>query len=159
MSDKAPKVGVGVMILNDDGEVLLAKRRGSHGEGEYAFPGGHLEFGELFSDCAERETKEEAGIVISNIRFQYLANILKYGGKHYVHIGLIADYAGGEPQVLEPEKAKAGDGIQWMPHHNLYLKCVDLLLKVTNLDKIILTFQNSYNSGTYTVPNKTTHQK
>ena len=53
--DKKPKVGVGVMILKD-GEILLGKRKGSHGEGEYAFPGGHLEYMESFSDCAKRET-------------------------------------------------------------------------------------------------------
>ena len=42
-----PKVGVGVMVFKD-GKILLAKRKGSHGAGEYAFPGGHLEFGESF---------------------------------------------------------------------------------------------------------------
>lgn len=42
MNDKITKVGVAVMILKD-GKVLLSKRRGSHGEGEYSFPGGHLE--------------------------------------------------------------------------------------------------------------------
>ena len=93
------------MILNNQNEVLLAKRKGSHGAGDYAFPGGHLEFGESFADCAARETEEESGIQIKNIRFQYLANILKYGGKHYVHIGLTADWASGEPQVLEPDKS------------------------------------------------------
>jgi 8-oxo-dGTP diphosphatase len=36
---KKPKAGVGIMILKDD-RVLLGKRRGSHGEGEYEFPGG-----------------------------------------------------------------------------------------------------------------------
>lgn len=109
MTENAPKVGVGVMILNNSGEVLLAKRKGSHGEGEYVFPGGHLEFGESFSDCAMRETDEEAGIEIANIRFQYLANILKYCSKHYVHIGLTADHLSGEPQVLEPEKSESWD--------------------------------------------------
>ncbi len=41
-----PKVGVGVMILKD-GKVLLAKRKGSHGNGEFAFPGGHMDFYEM----------------------------------------------------------------------------------------------------------------
>jgi 8-oxo-dGTP diphosphatase len=100
-----PRVGIGVMIFKD-GRILLAKRKGSHGAGEYAFPGGHLEFGESFEECAKRETMEEAGIKIKNVRFQYLANIKKYTGKHYVHISLIADWASGKPQVLEPEKSE-----------------------------------------------------
>ena len=61
------KVGVGVMILKGK-KVLLHKRFGSHGEGEYASPGGHLEFGESIGDCAKRETTEETGIKIKNIK-------------------------------------------------------------------------------------------
>ncbi len=104
VDQKLPKVGVGVMILKD-GKVLLAKRKGAHGAGEYAFPGGHLEFGESFEDCAIRETTEESGIQIGSVRFQYLANVRKYG-KHYVHIGMLADWVSGEPEVLEPEKSE-----------------------------------------------------
>ena len=48
-----PKVGVGVMVLKD-GKVLLTRRKGSHGAGEYSFPGGHLEYMESFEDCARR---------------------------------------------------------------------------------------------------------
>jgi 8-oxo-dGTP diphosphatase len=97
-----PKVGIGVMILKD-GKVLLGKRKGSHGEGEYAFPGGHLEYMESFADCAKRETAEECGIEIKNIRFQYLYNMKTYAPKHYVQIGLLADWKSGEPKILEPE--------------------------------------------------------
>lgn len=104
MEDK-PKVGVGVLILKD-GMVLLTKRKGAHGAGEYAFPGGHLEYMESFENCAKREVKEECGIEIKNIKFQYLANVTKYAPRHYVHIGLIAEWKSGEPKLLEPEKAE-----------------------------------------------------
>lgn len=101
--ENRPKVGIGVMILRE-GKVLLGKRMASHGSGEYAFPGGHLEHGESFEECARRETKEEAGIEIQNIRFLVLANLLHYKPKHYVHIGFIADWKSGEPKVMEPGK-------------------------------------------------------
>lgn len=100
--EQKPRVGIGVMILKD-GKVLLGKRKGSHGKGEYSFPGGHLEHLESFEDCAKRETKEECGIEIKNVRFQFLYNMTKYTPKHYVHINLLADWKTGEPQVLEPE--------------------------------------------------------
>ncbi|MDD5606498.1 MAG: NUDIX domain-containing protein [Candidatus Pacebacteria bacterium] len=103
-----PKVGIGVMIIKN-GKVLLGKRKGSHGQGEYAFPGGHLEYKESFKDCAEREVDEECGIKIKNIRFQFLANVTKYEPKHYVHIGLLADWQENEPKVLEPEKSESWD--------------------------------------------------
>ena len=75
--DKKPKIGVGVIVIKEN-KVLLGKRKGSHGEGEYAFPGGHLEYMETIEDCARRETLEETGIKIKNIRFQFLANVHKY---------------------------------------------------------------------------------
>ena len=66
MKDNYPKVGVGVMIIKN-GKVLFHKRKGSHGDGEYAWPGGHLEYMESFEDCVRREVYEEAGIEIKNI--------------------------------------------------------------------------------------------
>ncbi|MEK7617311.1 MAG: NUDIX domain-containing protein [Patescibacteria group bacterium] len=96
------KVGIGILVFKDR-KVLLGKRRESHGKGEYASPGGHLEFNESIIDCAKRECREEAGIEIKNIKFLRFSNMRKYG-KHYVDIGLIADWAGGEPTVLEPSK-------------------------------------------------------
>ena len=103
-----PKTGVGVMIFKDE-KVLLAKRKGSHGEGEFAFPGGHLEYKESFADCARREVKEECGIEIENIRFQFLANITAYMPKHYTHIGLRADWKNGDAKILEPDKSESWD--------------------------------------------------
>lgn len=115
METNRPQVGVGVMIFKE-GKMLLSKRKGSHGSGEYAFPGGHLEYMESFEMCARRETKEECGIEIQNIRFQFLANVITYVPKHYVHIGLVADWEQGDPVVLEPEKAEKWD---WFALENL----------------------------------------
>ncbi len=105
MENNYPKVGVGVMILKD-GKVLLTKRKGSHGAGEYSFPGGHLEYMESFEDCARRETAEECGIEIKNIKFLYVTNVKKYAPKHYIHIGVVAEWANGEPKIMEPDKAE-----------------------------------------------------
>ena len=102
-SSNRPLVGIGVLILKD-GKVLMSQRKSSHGTGEFNFPGGHLEFGESFEQCAKREAMEEAGLEIKNIKFQFLANVKKYPGKHYVHIGLIANWKKGEPKIKEPDK-------------------------------------------------------
>ncbi len=98
-----PTVGIGVMILKD-GKVLLGKRRGSHAAGEYAFPGGHLEYMESFEACARREVEEETGLKIKNLKFILLSNEKTYPPKHYVHIGFLADWQDGEPKILEPNK-------------------------------------------------------
>lgn len=64
--NERPKVGIGV-IVRKEGKVLLGKRKNSHGAGSWAFPGGHLEYGESWEECARREVKEETGIAIKNM--------------------------------------------------------------------------------------------
>lgn len=107
--EQRPKVGIGVMIIKDD-KVLLGKRKGSHGEGEYAWPGGHMEYMESFEECAKREVLEETGVQIHNIRFLRLMNLKQYAPKHYVDIGLVADWKSGDPKIMEPEKI---EGWEW----------------------------------------------
>ena len=109
MNDHTIKVGIGVMVMKD-GKVLLGKRKGSHGAGQYAFPGGHFEYMESFTQTAKREVMEETGMEIDNIRFLKLSNLKTYAPKHYVDIGLIADWKKGEPIIKEPHKC---DGWGW----------------------------------------------
>lgn len=115
--DEEPKVkvGIGVMIMKD-GKVLMHRRKGAHGEDTYAWPGGHMEYMESFENCAKRETMEEAGIEITNIRFLRLMNLKDYAPKHYVDVGLVADWKSGEPRMMEPDK---GDDWCWYDLDNL----------------------------------------
>ncbi len=96
------------MIIKN-GKVLLGKRKGSHGVGEYAWPGGHLEYMESFERCAKREVLEETGMEICNIRFLRLMNLKDYAPKHYVDIGLIAKWKSGKPNIMEPDKIAGWD--------------------------------------------------
>ena len=61
-------VGVGVLVRDGAGDVLLGLRRGSHGAATWGLPGGHLEPGETIAACAARETLEETGLAIVGIR-------------------------------------------------------------------------------------------
>lgn len=99
------------MVLKN-GHLLLGRRKGSHGAGEYAYPGGHLEHLESFEQCAKREVKEETGLEIGPIRFLRVMNTTEYAPKHYVDVAFAADWVSGEPQVLEPDKI---DGWAWYP--------------------------------------------
>jgi len=104
--DKQPLVGVGVMVMKG-GKALLGKRKGSHGAGEYAWPGGHLEYGETFAACAVREVREETGMEIGAIRFLRVLNTMQYAPRHYVDIALAAEWESGEPEVREPDKVES----------------------------------------------------
>lgn len=104
-----PKVGIGVMIQNKKREVLLGLRQGSHGAGEWSFPGGHLEYGETILETAKREVKEETGLKVNEFKLISVADEMRYlksDGKHYVNIGLKAEYKNGEPKLMEPNRWK-----------------------------------------------------
>ena len=101
-----PRIGVGVIILKD-GKVLLGQRKNAHGAGNWAFPGGHLEFGESLEACAIREVLEETGLVLSGLRKYYFSNdIFPENNKHYVTLFMIADAFSGELQNREPDKCE-----------------------------------------------------
>ena len=110
-----PRVGVGVMVIQG-GKVLLGKRKGSHGESQYAWPGGHMEYMESFENVAKREVKEETGMEIDNVRFLRLYNLKEYAPKHYVDVGLLADWKSGEPKVMELNRCEGWD---WYDLDNL----------------------------------------
>ncbi|MCI0573673.1 MAG: NUDIX hydrolase [Myxococcaceae bacterium] len=56
---RRPVVGIAAVARTPDGRVLLVRRGDT---GEWALPGGTLEWGELLSDCIVRELQEEAGV-------------------------------------------------------------------------------------------------
>lgn len=114
-SEPQARVGITVMVFKD-GKVLLGKRKGSHGEGEYAGTGGHLEYMESIVECAKRETLEETGITIKNIQLLGVTEIMQYAPKHYVDIGLVAEWESGEPVIMEPNKIEGWD---WYDVYNL----------------------------------------
>ena len=102
--EKIPRIGVGVFIFRK-GKFLMGKRLGSHGEGSWSVPGGHLEFGESFADTAKREVLEETGLQVKNVRFGAVTNdYFEKENKHYVTIWMLSDYDGGEATILEPNK-------------------------------------------------------
>ena len=54
----------GVIIENNDGEILLQKRKDN---GCWAIIGGSMELGESFEDTVRRETKEESGLSLGKL--------------------------------------------------------------------------------------------
>jgi 8-oxo-dGTP diphosphatase len=116
-----PKVGVAIYLQNAQGMFLVGKRKGSHGNGTWAFPGGHLEYGESIIDCAKRELLEETGVNSSDIlnikEIGYTNDIFDIEKKHYITIlveVLIKDNV--KIMNLEPDKC---DEWRWTTVTNL----------------------------------------
>jgi len=112
-SPHQPLVGVAVIVLRE-GKVLLGKRRNSHGEGTWAFPGGHLEFNESIETCAKREVREETRLEITDIRYGSFTNdVFEVEDKHYVTLFVVADSLSGTAEVREPEKCETWQWFDW----------------------------------------------
>ncbi len=99
-----PAVGVGVFVFKDD-RFLMGKRAGKHGSGKWSVPGGYLEYGESFEECAAREVLEETGVKIKNIRFYTTVNNIFHEEKaHSITVFMFSDWSSGKPRVTEPDK-------------------------------------------------------
>ena len=108
-----PRVGIGV-IIRREGKVLLGLRRGAHGAGTWALPGGHLEFGESFEACAAREAAEETGLRIAIEGIGPCTNdVMPAEQRHYVTVFVLAASASGTPEVREPAKCERWAWFDW----------------------------------------------
>jgi 8-oxo-dGTP diphosphatase len=117
-NNNVPRVGLGVIIVNEDGKILIGKRKGSLAE-KYSIPGGHLELGETFEAGAIREIKEETNLDISNPIVIAVTNNLetfRAEGKHYISVVLLATHYSGDLKNMEPEKCET---LAWCDPHDL----------------------------------------
>lgn len=107
------RIGVGVLLLRD-GRVLLGERRGSHGAGTWAPPGGHLEYGETPEACARREVLEETGLALGDVRAgPYSVDVFPELQRQYVTLFVLASAPAGEPECREPEKCAGWSWWSW----------------------------------------------
>lgn len=115
MEEHVVRVGVGVLVLDGEGRVLLGKRKSKLGESTYSLPGGHLEFGETPGECARRELLEETSLMVGETEVISVTNDIAYG-KHYVTLGVLVKNYEGVPRVCEPDKCEGWD---WYPFDRL----------------------------------------
>lgn len=133
--DEKPKIGVGVIILNTKGLILLGKRSNIHAP-YYSIPGGHLEIGETFEEAAIREVKEETDLDIIDPKVIAVTNNLQTfvrEGVHYISIILLVKKFIGVPRIMEPEKCSE---LLWvnprelpMPHFDASMMAIECFLE------------------------------
>lgn len=109
---KNPLVGVGVVIIKDR-KVLLGKRKGAHGLGDWSFPGGHLEFKESVEECAKRELEEETGLKALSVKLGPWTEDVMETDKHYVTLFVFVGRFTGELKLLEPHKCERWEWFGW----------------------------------------------
>lgn len=114
MTYSVPRVGISIMVIRDCKDILLGKRKGAHGAGEWAFPGGKQEFGESIWDTFRRELAEECGgaLKVKDERVLCIGDLTAYKGKHFLDITIACTYVGGDAAVMEEDKCESWE---WFP--------------------------------------------
>ena len=117
------RVGVGAFVRSSSHPqcVLVGKRKGSHGAGMLALPGGHLEIGETWEECAVRETKEETDLDCTAIGFNAVTNdrsIDDNPSKHYITIFMNIEVNPTSAPLTNVEPHKC-EGWEWIHFDDL----------------------------------------
>jgi 8-oxo-dGTP diphosphatase len=112
-----PKVGVGVLLLDASGRVLLTLRKFPPEAGCWSIVGGKLDFLESLEACAVREAREEVGLTITVARLLCVTNhLLPDENQHWVSPAFLGRILSGEPRNCEPHKTAE---VSWFPLREL----------------------------------------
>lgn len=111
---RGPLVGVSAVVVRH-GQVLLGRRRGAHGAGSWAFPGGKPEAGESPADAVARELEEETGLRATSVApISWTDDRFAQDALHYVTLHHRVEVAASaEPELREPERSEGWSWFAW----------------------------------------------
>jgi len=99
MKDKELIVAVGIVIINKNNKVLIAKRpKGKAMADKWEFPGGKLEKNETLQECGVREIQEELSLDISIDNYLGFENL--YGDDCDFCLHIYTAHKVNEDQIL-----------------------------------------------------------
>ncbi len=90
-----PKVAVGILAQRR-GRLLLIRRNHEPHLGEWSFPSGYVDAGEVLEEAAMRETKEETGL---DVHIDRLLGAYSTDGERVIFIAYAARVTGGRIQI------------------------------------------------------------
>ena len=103
MTAKSILIGVGAVIEDEAGRILLVKHkpeRGGFWQGKWICPGGELKLGETIAEGIKREVKEETQLDIDlRAPLPPFDRVVKSDGEislHVIYIDYLASLTGGE---------------------------------------------------------------
>jgi len=108
-----PRVGVGVLQVDELDRVLLTLRNRPPEAGYWSIVGGKLDFLETLEECAAREAREEVGIEVAIQSLLCVTDhCLPQENQHWVSPAYLAKIRTGSTVNCEPDKTA---DVQWFP--------------------------------------------
>jgi len=117
-----PVAGVGAVVFDAAGRVLLVKRRHAPLKGEWSLPGGAVELGESLAAAVAREVLEETSLVVDVGPVVEVVDRVHHHPEgrveyHYIVIDYLCrvnDRAGGTAAA-----GSDADDVRWVPRDDL----------------------------------------
>lgn len=109
------RVGVGAIIADLKGDILLLGSQSAGTEGPWSVPGGALEIGENPEQAMKREVLEETGLSVRAFRFLGYLDF-RESGQHWVSLVFHVYSYSGRIRFLEDEPF---DRAEWFPANKL----------------------------------------
>lgn len=123
---------VGVIITNDNGEVLFEKRAKEPRKGFYVVPGGFTEPDETGEHAAVRECREETGVVPADVRYLCsFPNTYEYKGVVYKTCDMFYTAKVPRETALHAQENEVAD-LMWLSVHT-----------ASDVEKIPLAFESA----------------
>ncbi|MGZ7443076.1 NUDIX domain-containing protein [Paenibacillus sp. TH7-28] len=99
---EVPRLGVGAVILNERGEILLVHRNREPEKDTWSIPGGKVDPYETMESCVVREIKEEVDLDVEVKGLLCTAELIEpEKGNHWVSALYEVAVTGGEPRNME----------------------------------------------------------
>jgi 8-oxo-dGTP diphosphatase len=108
-----PKVGVGILLVDESGRLLLTLRRRPPEAGCWSIVGGKLDYLETLEQCTVREALEEVGAAIFIDSLLCVTDhLVPAEGQHWVSPAYLARVSSRDTRNCEPDKTQE---VRWFP--------------------------------------------
>jgi len=108
---KTPALTTDCVIFDNEGRVLLIKRKNEPFKGSYALPGGFVDIGETVEAACRREVDEEVGVEVSELSLVGVYSDPKRDPRgHTVSVAYLALL----PRAVAPRGGSDAEGAEWI---------------------------------------------
>lgn len=101
----SPGVGAGLVIMREDGKILLYRSLRPPEAGFWNIVGGKVDHMEPSAEASRREAEEETGLKIGKVQFLCVAEkIIAADRQHWISMIYLTRDFSGDPLLSEPDK-------------------------------------------------------